>query len=67
MDLAFEEAERAENLMLHEDEIAARPARTWYLHRLMQSLLICCPRPSSSHFLVLFDIVYYKLLAFKVV
>lgn len=31
MDLAQEEAERAENLLLHEDEIAARPARTWYV------------------------------------
>jgi hypothetical protein len=30
MDEAQEEAERAENLMLHEDEIASRPARTWY-------------------------------------
>jgi hypothetical protein len=30
MDEAQEEAERAENLMMHEDEIAARPARTWY-------------------------------------
>ena len=39
MDLAFEEAERAENLMLHEDEIAARPARTWYVHHLLQSII----------------------------
>ena len=31
MDLAQEEAERAENMLLHEDEIAARPARTWYV------------------------------------
>ena len=40
MDLAFEEAERAENLMLHEDEIAARPARTWYVHHSQRALCI---------------------------
>lgn len=35
MDEAQEEAERAENLMLHEDEIASRPARTWYVYVFM--------------------------------
>jgi len=30
MDRADAEADRAENLLLHEAEIAARPARTWY-------------------------------------
>jgi ATP-dependent RNA helicase DDX27 len=29
-DAALREAERAENLMLHEEEIKNRPARTWY-------------------------------------
>mmetsp|Transcript_20918 Transcript_20918/g.30124 ORF Transcript_20918/g.30124 Transcript_20918/m.30124 type:complete len:756 (+) Transcript_20918:54-2321(+) len=29
-DTALREAERAENLLMHEDEIHSRPARTWY-------------------------------------
>lgn len=29
-DAMQEEAERAENMLLHQDEITARPARTWY-------------------------------------
>lgn len=30
LDVAMREAERAQNLIEHEDEISARPARTWY-------------------------------------
>lgn len=30
-DQAQEEADRAANLLMHEDEIASRPARTWYM------------------------------------
>ena len=41
MDLAQEEAERAENMLLHEDEIAARPARTWYVTPPSSTLLEC--------------------------
>jgi ATP-dependent RNA helicase DDX27 len=30
MDRAHQEAERVENMLVHEAEISARPARTWY-------------------------------------
>lgn len=30
LEIAIREAERAQNLLLHEDEISARPNRTWY-------------------------------------
>eukprot|EP00606_Chrysophyceae_sp_TOSAG23-5_P000781 GSChrysophyteH2.ASY1.ANO1.1183.1 assembled CDS len=30
LEIAVREAERAQNLLLHEDEISARPNRTWY-------------------------------------
>ena len=42
MDLAQEEAERAENLLIHEDDIAARPARTWYVQHMVYRTTTQC-------------------------